>query len=467
VPYGEPDICVVGSEDALLFFGPAGASPPSVFVDLKTGALREGPPQPLDDAKKPYFPAYVQWHEPTDTIWAFGSIWTKAGTLTTYRRAAAAPRASASAEAPRLPSWVTKLKVGEWGRVPGSKLEALGAVGGHRAAHTRALVIAYSGAALRRTGSEILLHGGGHADGANNMVVGLPLESEKPAWRVVIPPSPATAVRLDAPYYADGKPSAIHSYYVLVVNDRLDKLFRFGAPVTWGTSSGSFPNVDAVDLKTGRWDPPSTWAPLWAAKGGSYLVTKDPRSEDVYVGLGSTLRRFSVDANRWTEVRSDKWSFAAGGGATIDTTRGYVLRHEIWNSDGRVKTMLLPLDGSEKRFVTLSGSAHSELLKPAVSYSYGGYPFHYDPRLDRILHYKGQAGKVYEINPDTWEVSELPTSGDAPPAWNRDSGIWNRFLPVPALGGYAYVHDWDSDVYFLRTHRRAAGFPSVRDLLER
>ena len=118
---------------------------------------------------------------------------------------------------------------------------------------------------------------------------------------------------------------------------------------------------------------------------------------------------------------------------------------------GVVKTMLIPLDGSARRFVTLSGPERDELLTRAAPYTYGGYPFHYDPTLDRILHYKGQAGKVYQIDPDSWEVTEFPTRGARPPAWKMDSGIWNKFLPVPALGGYAYVHDWDSDVYFLRT----------------
>lgn len=117
------------------------------------------------------------------------------------------PSARAIKPTTGLPAWVAALPLNEWHAIPNTSLSAnlpnqpyidagLLAVGGRATQYgMKGSLSGYSGAALRKKGSWLLLHGGGGAGGwAGNDWVGLHLNTAIPKWSVIVKPSPATAV---------------------------------------------------------------------------------------------------------------------------------------------------------------------------------------------------------------------------------------------------------------------------------
>ena len=74
----------------------------------------------------------------------------------------------------------------------------------------------------------------------------------------------------------------------------------------------------------------------------------------------------------------------------------------------------------------------------------------YVPAIDRYLVRSASAGNtVYQINPQTFEVTTLATTGGTsiPSTLN---GPFNKFLYVPRLGGAVYVPSYPGNAWFLR-----------------
>ena len=75
--------------------------------------------------------------------------------------------------------------------------------------------------------------------------------------------------------------------------------------------------------------------------------------------------------------------------------------------------------------------------------------------LDRFLYFTDLA-EIYVIDPTTFAVSKLPTTGAPPVAYGAgvnggDTAIMSRMQYVPNLKGVVIAQAFDKPVYFLRT----------------
>src|SRR5439155_17763103 len=118
-------------------------------------------------------------------------------------------------------------------------------------------IFGYSGGAFKKSGSQMLVFGGGGGDGwAGNDIRGLRLEDDAPKWETVVNPSPVSLIwqrqaGASHPYLKDGvTPNARHSYFQPQFVDSQNKFYAFGCKNVWETDSGSFYNVDAVSMST-------------------------------------------------------------------------------------------------------------------------------------------------------------------------------------------------------------------------
>lgn len=375
--------------------------------------------------------------------------------------------ADTGASAVAQPRWLQGMQRFEWRQIPGTAPATLGTAPFAGTAGRIPAHLAYSGAALRREGSWLLLFGGGHADYSGNDVLGISLREDRPAWRVLrgptLPPdpklwgigpaSPHKGVWWDTHYLPDGRPASRHSGKALQFVDRDDRLMSFYDAVAYGTSNTSGGHVDGFRFRDRDWDPAGRWAPLPQRYQTTYPWTaKDPRSEDVYVATGHAIHRWSRADGRFTPIGTRyAWSIDQAI-AGVDAERDRLLVIGVWNDQDRTTAQVVQIASGTSSFVSLAGPHAASLPGPrrlAVS------GFDWCPHLRRFVLLPDD-GHTYTIDPASFEVDRLPVTGRPPPKDSRyaheyGSGVYGRFRYVPELGGFVYLANWSEDLWFLKT----------------
>jgi hypothetical protein len=309
-----------------------------------------------------------------------------------------------------------------------------------------AVTDAWCGAALRKTGSYFILHGGGHADYAGNEIYGLSLEADSPVWQRVWGPTPNSQIVENSYYYADGNPAPIHTYGRLQYDDQRDVLMRFGNgqyPV-----GGVGPGVDGWQWGSSKWFPqgtfqfhPSTGQTFYEGMG----YTKDP-SGNVY-GVNSLVRYVWRHATQTfdTPPISNRSTDCGQNSMAYDTTRGC-----CWSiqptTPGKILRWDVSSSGMPETLMSLTGAAAADIQD-----AYMG--LQYDPIADRLFIFR-QSGTLYSVNPATLTVTPVVPVGSVLPTATSGSGLGtnNKLQYVPNLGGLVLITQWVAPVLFIKTH---------------
>jgi hypothetical protein len=389
---------------------------------------------------------------------------------------AGSPRAALSAtllaERPSIqPAWLKAAPANRWLPIAGSELTSSGCAAQLAAALTDAQcrdigfghphrgIVAFSGGALKRAGSEMLLFGGGGAGAwAGNDVRAFRLEDDQPRWRTRVTPSPAGNVwprtHPPTPYMRDGiAPNARHSYWQPQFIDAANRLMTFGCVNTWNADSGQFLTVDGVEIDKGRWDPPGTYPPLPVRRGwdGNWIC-KDPLTESVYVSGNNAVWRWQPASNTWSVVWSNAKAGVDRATAAIDPNgNGTLLRIGAYGKDN--VPVALDLKTGEASVGELTGP-HAKSINVGGYYAAG---LVFDAGLGTFVLFQDD-GHLYTIaraSTADWNVDRLPMTGTAPPptpsAREGRPALWGRFQYVPNLKGVCIVQSHDRPVYFVRT----------------
>lgn len=320
-------------------------------------------------------------------------------------------------------------------------------------------ILAYSGAALKTAGSEILIFGGGGAGAwAGNDVRGLRLEDDAPVWRTRVNPSPAANVASryapPAPYMLDGRtPSARHSYWSPQFVDSKNRFMVFGCAVTWASDSGQFYVVDGVPLDSGVWDAPGTYPDIPLRRGwdGNW-VCKHPVTEDIYVSSASAVSKWSLARNAWSMLWQSTRTDVDRASAAIDPKAGGTLLRV-----GNYGAFNIPV-----AIDLVSGAATvGSFTGPyAGSVSIGGYyaaGLVFDRGLGKFLLFQddGQLYTIARVSAADWRVDRLALVGTPPDAMHSAGpglpAIWGRMQYVPNLNGVCIVQAYDRPAYFVKT----------------
>ena len=308
--------------------------------------------------------------------------------------------------------------------------------------------LSYSGMGLRNC-EIILAAGGGHQDYSGNEVTSLDLSQDAPAWVLRSAASPASAISMDVPYYADGKPSPRHTYWSTIWSEQHNRLMLHYTRFVWGKGV-SFDNSNGFNLDTNTWDPQGTWGKGFT--GGC----ADAQGNVYAMGIGY----FSL--NKWTSA-TGVWSTVATYAEAInvnpvvfDPTRGHLFALAWGDGQGDGTGLnAIKISGNTKTVISFNASAAlTQFKSDAPIYS----AMEYDPVNDQYLFYEGAAGRtgrVYVVKPNNtavWDLSILSLgAGSVLPDAAVGAGVFNRFKYVPALRGFVLMSSGPSNVYFMRT----------------
>jgi hypothetical protein len=284
---------------------------------------------------------------------------------------------------------------------------------------------------------------GGHSDYAGNEVDVLDLERDQPVWSQILPPTPDAQITNCQSYYADGRPTARHTYYGVTFNEFDDRVMLFsGAP--WCGSGGFFSAISSYNIGANSYNGTGTHPSLTAPFTTPGATVADPFTGDVYISLNQTLGRWSRSSNTFNAL-STTGTDAPGGGDTMsafDTSRGRIF--------------VLGGNASNRHLYTLSSNAWSAVtLSGANASNVSGAEqdaMVYVAAIDRFLIRQGGAGgTVYQVNASTSEVTTFATTGGASIP-STQNGPYNKFLYVPRLRGAVYVPSYPGNAWFLRLH---------------
>lgn len=385
----------------------------------------------------------------------------------------------AKARGTAKPAWVEKLPLMQWHSIPNTSLinhcplqplirAGLSDSAGNSIGfgHPRRGIFDFSGGSLKKEGSIMLVFGGGGAGAwAGNDVRGLALNQDVPAWSFLKDPSPSDAVwprtasGAAHPYMKDGTPNARHAYWQPIFIDKCDRFMLFGCQNVWEIDSGTFNNVDGLDLPGGSWSPAGTYRPLPRKRGwDSSWNCKHPLTERVYSGSPEAITEYDPDADVYRTIYSVAYTGVERGWAAIDPKRNLLLRVGLWRGSDRFN-IPLTLDLSGSRSIASVGV----LTGPYAKMNWPVYPgFVFDPNLDKFVMFKDD-GHLYTFapdGPDNWYVDRLNLTPDpraGVPASHgssihgSDPAIWGRMQYVPELSGIAILQSANANCWFIRT----------------
>jgi hypothetical protein len=203
--------------------------------------------------------------------------------------------------------------------------------------------------------------------------------------------------------------------------------------------------IDSYNLLSNSYSPAGTHPDTATNFIGVMATALDPFTGDVYLNQDFLLARWNRAANTFQTLNPTGSSRPAGykTAAAFDTSRGRILFLGGANSDHHLYT----LSTNSWSAITFSGANAS------AAYGAEQAGLAYVSAIDRFLLRSGTSGggTIYQINPSTFEVTTLPTTGGTavPQTFN---GPFNKFLYVPRLRGAVYVPSYTGNAWFLRLH---------------
>lgn len=345
--------------------------------------------------------------------------------------------AGSSSVAGALPAWLSGAAVLEWVEIANSDMAAA-QTGFTSPGGLPNQVVAYSGGAVQESGSVLWVAGGGHADYAGNEPYSIRLSDSAPTW--TRRRDPTATVANDVEYYADGRPSARHSYYQCQFINRRGKFFWFGGGSVWGSGNSGSIAVDSFDPNTNDWDSSGTYPDMPSGPGSACGVSKDA-SENVYIHNYN-----SGDLYKWTEA-TNTWSTLSNIDVAnsaqshcVDTSRNRIFR----TAKGAISAATIALDTGVKTDRTLSGANAADIDNGMLVY---------DPNNDCFWFWRWNSTNLYRIHPTTFAVTIESVTGTVP---NNTFGnglheFYGRFNYCPELKGLVFVKDANANVFFIRT----------------
>jgi len=337
---------------------------------------------------------------------------------------------------------VNALAIGQWYEIPNTNMSSLpNEIGGGwtKVAAWNSFV------ADARTSKVYSVANGGHGDYGGNEVDALELERNDPRWVEVLARTPNASYIACSEYYADGRPTARHTYYGVTLDESNDRVMLFGGIWSCGNGFPTLSTIDSYNIGNNNYSPAGTHPRLPAPINNWYTnYTANPLTGDVYAQIGAQVGRWNRSSNTFTANLGASGSASIGSYtmSAFDTTRGRIYAQ---GGDGG-SHHLYTLSNNTWTAVTVTGANAGNV----ANLSQGAMI--YVPALDAYLVRAAPSGStIYRIDASTFQVTTLATTGGAsvPSTLN---GPFNKFLYVPRLGGAVYVPDYDRNAWFLRLH---------------
>ncbi len=333
------------------------------------------------------------------------------------------------------PAWMSGLAVLTWKTLPNTSMTSAGA---------DSAITAYSGAALKQSNSELIVFGGGHFDSSDNSVNSIVLSADVPVSTQRVAATPSGQRTSNVPYYADGKPSARHSWGDLAVDESVNRFITMQCSNPSGDSGSWSPKRDGLNLATYTW-----------LAAGTY----DDGPIIAYTPATSCTKDAAGNIYWWNENNGGIYKIAPGSVAmattaavTISGTYNICLacdtvRNRLVTFNAAVESYSYDLNNNFARTAITFSGANSAAANDSSYWAYC-------PERDSFLgiRYTGGSVVVYECNASTFAVTTLSVSGTAPamPS-DGNNNCYGRWGYAPQLMGFYLLPDGSSNVSFFRT----------------
>ncbi len=339
-----------------------------------------------------------------------------------------------------MPTWLNGKPSLTWIEIPNTRLaQAQGGVvspGGDKA-----YVCAYSGACVKESGSEVFLAGGGHADYAGNEVYTLRLQSDAPVWVRRRNPTPTVGPtsQIGTPYYTDGRPTSRHTYWHLQFINARNRMFYIGGAAIWGNGNGLTSAVDAFDPDSNDYEPAGMYPSLpanavYVAQG----VAKDANENVWLQHPGGNLYRWN-QATGTTTLTGTRSIYDIDTAFCVDPVRNRLVRF-----DTRFGAQFDLNNGATEAPVTFTGPQAAKVGRHASVI--------WCAARGTFLLFRWDENRVYEIDPQTFAVTELAVAGTKPPVPPNDgvAAMYGRWFYAPQLRLCGYIRSVDDNVWVFR-----------------
>ncbi|MDH3314148.1 MAG: fibronectin type III domain-containing protein [Gammaproteobacteria bacterium] len=351
-----------------------------------------------------------------------------------------------TANAPALPAWVNALTIGQWHEIPNTAMSGV-APSPTPAGMTgpASKVIAWTSFVVdTRTSKVYSVAGGGHNDYAGNEVDVLDLDRDQPVWSELLAPSPSGQVTDCQNYYLDSRPTSRHTYYGSTFNEFDNRIMLFTG-AGYCSNGGPASAISSYNIGSNTYSPPTTHGNVTTqCVAPNSTFTANPLTGDVFALCGNAFAKWTRSTNVFANM-SPSGTYTANGYkamSAFDTTRE---RAFFLGGSGDVHQIYTPGTNTFAQ-ITLNGANQADVATLDTG------AMTYIPAIDRYLvRNAASGGTVYQVNPSTFEVTTLPTTGggSVPATIN---GPYNKFLYVPNLRGAVYVPSYAGNAWFLRLH---------------
>ena len=297
------------------------------------------------------------------------------------------------------------------------------------------IVASWNGAAWDPGAHVVYHHGGGHSDSAWNGIHRYDFNGDAmPAgWSLVDGSwSDARDTLLTSEHYADGRPTAVHTYDGLVFDPESQSLYRFGGSI-YGSGS-CIDWVSVFSLGDARW---RDLDPMGGAAVCSWVTMHDPVSRRVLVAKpgGYEARIFDLQNRRW-----------AGG--TIGVPRFQIHRTASYSPELNIGLIIGAKDGTGQPLLRAdfnkrrSGVHWKEQRSTGDTEILGSYGpgIVYDADRDVFwamdLTFPGHFDSLWKLDPHNWHWTRYRLGGDV----INQTGV----LPRGTWGRLGWLQGWDA-----------------------
>ena len=299
--------------------------------------------------------------------------------------------------------------------------------------------------------------GGGHNDYSGNEIYAFNLNTLK----MTRANNPADPTPTCAAAFSNGTPSSRHTYGGTAYMANVDKMFVFGG-VPYCPSGGFISDTWTLNLSQVGSSGSGGWTQMDSTLGnggahpcndfGNSQAQYDPNTGLVFVNDSCQgMWTYNPNTNSYTLMGAAPSSLSLHEGTVIDPVHKLFLRFG---------------DNSAQSISIASGSNYSVTALKASGCSglEGNNPgLQWDPVLQLVVGWPNFGGTLYLYDPVSDSCTTQTYSASAPPdsdmtgSPSTTNGTFKRFGYFPAMGVYALVNEWDTDVHTLRLTAGSGG----------
>lgn len=310
---------------------------------------------------------------------------------------------------------------------------------------------AWSGGKGDATNRRLFVHGGGHADSANNglYVFDLSGDSAPVGWTLQTNSLSAVAdIQASANTYDDGKPTSIHSYDGLVYEPTLDRFYRCGGSAH-GPGGGGCSICAYYDFDTDAWVTLVENSVIGGTLSSSLIVSPDG-TQLLYLSSTKQPQFINTSTGALTGHGTTPWNSEEKGPCTCyDSLRDRYLT--IYLSTSTILDFAVNWGAK-----TWSSNTRTLTGTHAGDIDADGACVFYDAARDLIWVFGNRtaadAGSIdffYSIHPTTYAVTRFALNSGISMG-SGSKGGYNRFVWFPEWRIVATVQLYDQPVHLIK-----------------